>query len=267
MKQLLKSLIRRPIKQMMRAFGLDIIALPRATSADGESSAPIPDAYFYRPHFSPWYDDGFGDFRSKAARVRPYTLNGSERLYVLHALARQASFLEGSWYECGVYKGGSAMLLAGLLPKGRDTCLRLFDTFEGMPETDPDRDIHRAGDFADTSVEAVRKRVLAATSDASRVTLHPGFIPQTFAGLEDDHIAFAHLDVDIFRSMWDCCQFIYPRLVTGGFMVIDDYGFASCPGTRQAIDEYFADKPEIPLVIWAGQAIVFRSPVREPVGR
>ena len=41
-------------------------------------------------------------------------------------------------------------------------------------------------------------------------------------------------------------------------MIFDDYGFPSCPGARQAIDEYFMDKPEKPLILATGQAVVFK---------
>jgi O-methyltransferase len=42
-------------------------------------------------------------------------------------------------------------------------------------------------------------------------------------------------------------------------MVFDDYGFASCPGARQAVDNFFADTPFVPLVLSTGQAIIFKS--------
>jgi hypothetical protein len=44
----------------------------------------------------------------------------------------------------------------------------------------------------------------------------------------------------------------------GGVILFDDYGQPSCPGARTAVDEYFQDKPEQPLVQTYGQAIVFK---------
>jgi O-methyltransferase len=43
-------------------------------------------------------------------------------------------------------------------------------------------------------------------------------------------------------------------------MLFDDYGFWSCPGARQAVDEFFADKPEAPFALPTGQALVARLP-------
>ncbi len=42
-------------------------------------------------------------------------------------------------------------------------------------------------------------------------------------------------------------------------MVFDDYGFPTCPGARQAVDEFFEGTKSVPLVIPTGQAIVFKS--------
>jgi O-methyltransferase len=159
---------------------------------------------------------------------------------------------DGEFFECGVYKGGSASFLAKII-NGSGKRLHLFDTFGGMPETNPMRDpVHEKGDFADVAIDEVR----ALVGHESFVHFHQGFIPETFAGMEDSRIAFAHVDVDIHRSVHDCCEFIYPRLALGGVMVFDDYGHVTCIGARQAVDEYFADKPSRPIPLYTGQAIV-----------
>jgi O-methyltransferase len=77
--------------------------------------------------------------------------------------------------------------------------------------------------------------------------------------MEDSRLAFAHVDVDIYQSVLDCCRFIMPRMLRGGFVVFDDYGFPSCPGARQAVDGFFRDRPERPLMLPTGQAVVFAS--------
>ncbi len=224
--------------------------------------SPIPDQEFYQPVFSPWL--GYGAFTAVFDEVRPFTLVSADRCHVLYSLAIQAAGLTGQWYECGVYRGGTAMLLAHVLRTHQweawdaDTRLHLFDTFEGMPETDPREDRHSKGDFADSSADLVRRRLDAI--NPGLVDIHKGLIPETFAGLEAHRIAFAHIDVDIYRSVVDCCAFVYPRMTPGGFMVFDDYGFPTCPGARKAVDAFFADKPENPLVLPTGQAVVFKTP-------
>lgn len=240
---------------------------------DGGLSAPLDDedsptllfeesTYSSFVASSPWPWLGYKEFMKAYQQIGHYTLVSPDRCYMLYGLASQALYLKEAFWECGVYMGGTAMMFANLLaakdPAGA-TKLHLFDTFEGMPDTDPEKDLHKSGDFADTNVERVRKRV----GHSNRVAFHKGFIPKTFAGMENTKIAFAHIDVDIYQSVWDCCAFIYPRLVAGGFMVFDDYGFPSCPGASKAVDDFFADKLEKPLILPTGQALIFGAPNRE----
>ena len=217
--------------------------------------AKIPDGELYDPLFSPW--KGGGEFARYRELARPYTLVSDDRLYVLYILARNAVRLDGDFLECGVYRGGTARMLAAFVaaqpqPKGK---LHLFDTFSGMPETDARVDLHKKGDFADTSLEEVQRVV----GHPELVAFHPGWVPNTFSEIGDSRVAMAHVDVDIYRSVWDCCEFIYPRLRPGSAMVFDDYGFPSCPGARKAVDEFFAGRPESPMVLQTGQAIVIRD--------
>jgi O-methyltransferase len=133
--------------------------------------------------------------------------------------------------------------------------LYLFDTFSGMPETDKTRDLHVAGDFSDTSAEEVERFV----NEPEIAVIRKGFIPQTFDGLELLRFAFAHIDVDIYKSIIDSLEFIWPRLLCGGFIVFDDYGFPSCPGARQAADQFFSKTTTRPLCLPTGQAVVFKN--------
>lgn len=232
MSRLLKALLNRLVRERRPAPTL-------GAAAD-----------LYRPRYSPWLDPlGFGLLYE---RIRHLTVVDASRCYVLHTLARQARHVPGEYWECGVYRGGTALLLAKTAAEDR-RILRLFDTFAGMPTPDPERDWHAAGDFSDTSAERVRQLV-----DYERAVLHKGVIPASFRNLESQAIALAHIDVDLYRSVLDCCSFVYPRLTAGGFMIFDDYGWPTCVGARLAVDEFFTDKPEVPLVLTTGQAVVIR---------
>jgi O-methyltransferase len=214
----------------------------------------IPDGELYLPTFSPWL--GGGEFRAYYERAMPRSLVTADRCYVLYCLLRQALAVEGDVWECGVYKGGTAAMLGAILAdKMPAKKLYLFDTFEGMPETDAAVDWHRKGEFADTSRESVEAHV----GQPGLCVIRQGFIPDTFAGLESARIAFAHIDVDIYRSVKDCLEFIWPRVSRGGFVVFDDYGFPACPGARAAVDDFFRGTPFVPLCLPTGQAVVFKG--------
>jgi hypothetical protein len=163
----------------------------------------------------------------------------ADRLYALKTLLLKTQHLEGQVWECGVYRGGSAALLHRIMIREFDprTPLRLFDSFIGLPLPNSLKgDTHHQGEFGDTTPEIV----LDTVGRGRNVFLHPGFIPDTFRGLEQCKIRFAHIDVDLYQSVLDCCQFIWPRLVHGGIMVFDDYKFSTCMGARKAVDEWCA---------------------------
>ncbi len=174
-------------------------------------------------------------------------------------MAGQALRADGDLMEAGVFRGGTARLLREAMAAAPDLArgrrLVLFDSFEGMARASGDLDRHRAGDFADTSLEAVR----AVMGDEPLVEYRKGWIPESFAGLEARRWCFAHIDLDLHQSIADSLAYLWSRLSPGGVVVFDDYGLASCPGARRAVDEFFAERPEKPLALMTGQAIVFKA--------
>ena len=96
--------------------------------------------------------------------------------------------------------------------------------------------------------------------NVNNVNFYPGFFPATAAPVQQNSFCFVHIDVDIYQSVIDCCVFYYPRLPAGGALVFDAYGDLSCPGARQAVEEFFAERPEQPRYLPTGQCLVVRLP-------
>jgi O-methyltransferase len=218
---------------------------------------PVPDSHLYQPLFSPW--QGEPAFERLYRQIRSHTLVSRDRAYMLWRTLQQSLHLAGDVIECGVFRGGTALLEAQTIAaQGGDRSLHLFDSFQGMPQTTAGVDRIQEGDFSTTSVEDVARLF----EDYPFVKIHQGFIPQTFEGLTIDSIAWAHIDVDIYQSVLDCINYTYPRLVPGGVMIFDDYGFPCCAGARRAVDEAFSGLPEVPLCLPTGQCLVTKLPSR-----
>ncbi len=184
------------------------------------------------------------------------TLVDLRRCHILYQMAVQTRTLPGDVAEVGVYKGGTAHILGHVFNDAGDKPIHLFDTFAGLPEVDPAKDKHNKGDFADTSLEAV-KEFLAPLRN---LHFYQGFFPQTAGPVADRKFCFVSSDVDIYPSVKASCEFFYPRLVPGGAIVFDDYGLSSCPGVISGVDEFFADKPERPIHMECGQCVVVKLP-------
>jgi O-methyltransferase len=209
--------------------------------------------------FQPWlHDPHIADLMRELQAAKSMTLVSSERLWTIKWAFLQTRSIPGEIWEAGVYRGGVARLIRALMidhGAANRARLRLFDSFAGLPAGRAGIDRHRRGDFADTSLAEVR----AFVGDDEFIDYRAGWIPDTFSGLDRSSIRLAHLDVDLYDSTASCLAQVYPRLVPGGIIVLDDYGFASCPGVRKAVDEFFHDKPDLPLALPSGQALVVRT--------
>lgn len=221
--------------------------------------ATVPDIDLYRPLYSPW--EGDPGFMEHYRVIQSHTLVSPDRCWILLNFMQHALNLPGDFVELGVFRGGTALLAARVLAqRGDKRTLHLFDSFAGMPVTSKGEP-YVSGDFGQTSEASVRK--LVETTSVS-LQMHVGFIPDTFRNLELPQLAFAHIDVDLYKSVLDCIEFVYPRLAPGGIIVFDDYGFPGCVRAREAVDLAFATLPEKPIYLPTGQAVVIKLPTIKP---
>ena len=190
------------------------------------------------------------DFHSIIQEIAGHSLVDHARCFRLFQLAKYARSKEGDLSEVGVYKGGTAKLIA-------KTCsnktIHLFDTFSGLPQEDPNIDVHHRGDFSDINLEGVQ----AFLKDCTNVVYHPGFFPDTAKGMTGN-FCLVHVDVDLYQSVKDCLEFFYDKMLPGGVMVFDDYEWVDCPGVKKALDEFLHDKPETVITTTKYQCMLIK---------
>jgi O-methyltransferase len=190
--------------------------------------------------------------------VAQYTMTTPPRIY---ALARAVEYviargLPGSFVECGVWRGGSMMAVAlTLLRLGvTDRQLYLYDTFAGM--TPPgDEDVKHSGerasdmlassgkdsdDWAIASLADVQAAVLSVGYPEQNIHFVEGPIEETIPANAPEHIALLRLDTDWYASTKHALTHLYPRLESGGVLLVDDYAYWQ--GAKQAVDEYTAEQ-------------------------
>ena len=265
-KRVLNKLLLWTIRTCMAVlyrYGNDIqsISYRVSQSVDTIAALTVKESEYYTkwssscPIFTPWV--GHPDFQEIYKGAEQYTIVPPDRCYILVSLARYTTHLRGDFAECGVFKGGTALLLCRVL-KDIGKKLYLFDSFKGLPKGDEEKDKYfREGQFSNESVESVQQLL----HDFRNIfDIRQGWIPNTFSGLENNCYAFVHLDVDLYQSTLDCCKYFYPRLVPAGVLLFDEYGFPAARGEKDAVDEFFANKPESPITLPTGQAIVIKLP-------
>jgi O-methyltransferase len=181
-----------------------------------------------------------------------------DRLYTLwQAIARIRS--DAPVAEVGVYRGGSSrFMLEALRFHRRANRLYACDTFAGHAEVDAQLDGPHKVDlqFTNTSVEDVG----AHLRDFPNVELVRGDFRKTSGQLAHiQEFSLVHIDVDVYPVTKYCLEFFAPKVRPGSFIVVDDYGFITCRGARQAVEEFVADSPQFRKVhLLTGQALLVR---------
>jgi hypothetical protein len=187
-----------------------------------------------------------------------YTMTSDQRLWALLSATKYivTKGIKGDFVECGVWRGGSAMVIAYQL-LNLNVCDRhiwLYDTFAGMTEpTEEDIEANSGISAALLLAKTQKKQgnnvwCLATKEDVSTNVYSTGYpvdmfkfvqgdILETLEGFVPDSIALLRLDTDWYESTKRELEVLFPKLVSGGICIIDDYGHWS--GARKAVDEYF----------------------------
>jgi O-methyltransferase len=210
-------------------------------------------------------------------RVRPRTMTSRVKLHTLVLTTRHLvrHGIEGDVVECGVWRGGSMQAIALTLMEQGDTSrdLHLFDTFQGMSEpTEHDfrvKDGRTADELMETrettakiwamsSLEDVQEGMGELDYPAERIHYHIGKVEETLPSEAPDRIALLRLDTDWYESTRHELVHLYDRLVPGGILMIDDYGYWD--GSRRATDEWLEETGHPLLLIPMGSGRIAVKP-------
>jgi O-methyltransferase len=151
----------------------------------------------------------------------------------------------GCIVECGVWRGGMSAAMADALP-GRAHFL--FDSFEGLPaakEIDGpaalnwQRDTASPGYFDNCRAERSFAEKAMRMSAAREFHLIQGWFDKTLPGLKlPEPIAVLRLDADWYESTMACLNALYPQVMPGGLVILDDY--YTWDGCARAVHDYLS---------------------------
>jgi O-methyltransferase len=192
---------------------------------------------------------------------RRYSMTSVERMYALYKAIHfiEDAGVEGDIVECGVWRGGSMMVAAHalMMRSSKTRNLFLFDTFEGLPRPDEEKDedvwgnraidgwLPRSVDsdrshWAEAGETEVRDNLLSTGYPGDRLKLVKGMVERTIPAAAPAQIALLRLDTDWYRSTKHELEHLFGRLSPKGVLIIDDYGHFK--GARAAVDEFFAER-------------------------
>ena len=234
---------------------------PPSLVASAQEAGEDHQAAAARYNLQSAYRDMEPEFHEIQARCRAYTMTSMERMYAMwqsvHHILNQG--VPGAIVECGVWRGGSMMIAAHVLVQrgeaNRD--LYLFDTYEGLPRPDAEKDVdlwgnraidgwtpHARGseqsDWARASQEEVEENLASTGYPSERLHLIKGMVEKTVPDQAPRNIALLRVDTDWESSTLHLLGHLYPRLEKMGILILDDYGHFL--GARRAADTYFQNQ-------------------------
>jgi O-methyltransferase len=172
-----------------------------------------------------------------------------------------ADAVEGDLIETGVWRGGAAILMRGVLAAYGDTSRKVWlaDSFAGLPA--PNVEEFPQDEGYDLSVHPELAIGLAEVQANFRryglldgqVDFLVGWFKDSLAAAPMASLSVLRLDGDLYESTWQALDALYPRLSIGGFCIVDDYGcYEPC---RQAVHDYRARHgivEQIEPIDWTG---------------
>jgi hypothetical protein len=209
--------------------------------------------------------------------VKDYTMTSAERIVSLIRAVEYLNYnnIKGDYVECGVWKGGSiaACLLTLIKLSNEEAKIWLYDTFEGMNEpTDHDLDLNgklasermfvedqeTSWLWAKADLDLVKRNVKKFGYPQKNIEYVKGMVETTLTlDRVPEKISFLRIDTDWYESTKIELEVLYPKLVSGGVLIIDDYGHWG--GCRKAVDEYFENqefKPFFSRIDYTGRIII-----------
>lgn len=190
----------------------------------------------------------------------------AETVYSTAALTFKVltSGLQGSLCECGVAAGAHPAVMQYCMRfTGQHRKVYMFDSFDGIPhatsEDIPDDDhigddirkcigdelaepgIVKTTGITSVSLPEVKDRMARWGAEEKDLVYVPGWFQITVPTTDTGPLAILRLDGDLYESTRVCMKHLYPKLVPGGFCIIDDWHLA---GVKRAVREYFNDYDE-----------------------
>ena len=238
------SKVKKLIQYLVRIFGYQIVV-----------SAHKEIIYFYKG----FPKDMDKEFREIYEECNDYTMTSIESMYALYKAVEYIVHqkVPGDFVECGVWKGGSAMIIARTLlklnEKGRK--IYLYDTFTGMTKpTDKDKKISDSSptiniwekkqkngynEWNFSPINEVEENMLSTKYLRENIIFVKGRVENTIPSVVPAQIALLRLDTDWYESTYHELNHLFPLLSDRGVLIIDDYGHFA--GAKEAVDEYFKE--------------------------
>lgn len=177
--------------------------------------------------------------------INGYSMIGMKRLNNIQYCLEQvfADVIPGDFIETGVWRGGACIFARAICEVyNENRNIWVADSFEGLPKPNVELYPEDKGDDL-YSIEQLRVSLEQVQENFKRFDLLDdkvhflkGWFKDTLPSAPIEKLAVVRLDGDMYESTMDALKSLYPKLSTGGFLIVDDYGVI--PACRKAVHDY-----------------------------
>jgi O-methyltransferase len=225
--------MKKTLKKIAQAFGINLNVYEKKQLGNYyyETSSPVAT-------LAPW--NGDEAFKRVYDTIKSNTMVDLYRCYELWTLVEQVEKLgqSGDYLEVGVWRGGTSVLIASRLNMLKSTSvLYAADTFTGVVKVTAADTSYVGGEHNNTSLGIVND--LIKKLKLKNINVLEGIFPDDTVHLVQEPVKFklCHVDVDIYQSAKDVVSYVWERLIVGGIIIYDDYGFFTCDGITKLVEE------------------------------
>lgn len=150
----------------------------------------------------------------------------------------------GDLIETGVWRGGATIFMKAVLKVNDDNIRKVWvaDSFEGLPKPNEKEypedkgDVHYTKKELVISLDTVQENFRKYDMLDENVVFLKGWFKDTLPVAPIEKLALIRLDGDMYESTMDGLTHLYPKLSTGGYIIIDDWN--AVKGCKQAVLDY-----------------------------
>lgn len=211
-------------------------------------------------NYCPWFADD--EFIKVFEVIKDDSYVDIYRCYELWELIKEVNKVDkyACVLEVGVWRGGTAAILAKKISLlGNTNKLFLADTFSGVVKASNYDNVYKGGEHQDTSL-SLMEDLLVRKVGVNNFTTLVGVFPEDTAYriAENEVFGLCHVDVDVYLSARDIIDWLFPKLIIGGMIVFDDYGFEICAGITTLVEEQRELSDRIIIHNLNGHAVIIR---------
>ena len=191
------------------------------------------------------YNESLSLFQDLFKKYHEFTMI-PEQLFISNLeLCNHFKTLDGDFVECGVWRGGMSAAVGEILDKSK--AVHLFDSFEGLPpakEIDGkeaiawQKDVSAPGYFNNCSAEESYAKKAMSMASHDNYKIYKGWFNDTLPHFKNQRIGMLRLDGDWYDSIIDCLNHLFPQVIQGGIILLDDY--YTWDGCSKAVHDYLS---------------------------